>query len=139
MIYAGKFLLGLVALLAGVALSLWFLWSTVKKSEDPGRVLFKWIITGIVFAILVGMGLSLHRSGPGGAFAVPIGAAVFGVFLGILWAPHLGAMLAKPFTSFYDGGSQEVEERPFYAIARAKQKRGTPHQCQVARRTLSGT
>jgi tetratricopeptide (TPR) repeat protein len=121
---AGKFLIGLAGLLAGVFLVSWFIWSTVRKAEDSARVLFKWIITGVVFAILVGLGLSLHRGGMAGAYIVPPVAAVFGVFLGILWAPHLGAALAKPLTSFYDGGSQEIEERPFYAIARAKQKRG---------------
>jgi tetratricopeptide (TPR) repeat protein len=111
-------------MLVGGALSVWFLWGTLKKSEDPGRVLFKWIVTAVVFVILVKMGVSLNRAGQLGPIVVASGAAILGVFMGILWAPHLGALLAKPFTSFYDGGSQEVEERPFYAIARAKQKRG---------------
>jgi tetratricopeptide (TPR) repeat protein len=121
---AGKFLVGLAGLALGLFLLGWFIWTTVRKAEDSGRVLFKWIITAVVFAILIGIALSLFRGGIGSAYIVPPVAAVFGVFLGIMWAPHLGAALAKPLTSFYDGGGQEVEERPFYAIARAKQKRG---------------
>ncbi len=121
---AGKFLYGLVALLLGLFVVGWFIWTTVRKAEDSGRVLFKWIVTAVIFVILIGIALSLYRGGIGSAYIVPPIAAVFGVFLGIMWAPHLGAIIAKPLTAFYDGGGQEVEERPFYAIARAKQKRG---------------
>jgi outer membrane protein assembly factor BamD (BamD/ComL family) len=121
---AGKFLIGLAALVLGLFVLGWIVWTTVRKAEDSGRVLFKWIVTAVVFVALIGLALSLFHGGIEGAYIVPPIAAVFGVFMGIMWAPHLGAMIAKPLTSFYDGGSQEVEERPFYAIARAKQKRG---------------
>jgi tetratricopeptide (TPR) repeat protein len=66
------------------------------------------------------------------AISLPIIAAIFGVVMGILWAPHIGALIAKPFTSFYDGGSAEVEVRPFYSIARAKQKRGNYQEAIAA-------
>lgn len=116
----GKIVTGLAGLLAGAALTVWWIWRTLKQAEDPGRVLFKWILTVVIFGVLIGLAASLGRN----ALVLPGIAAMFGVVLGILWAPHLGASLAKVFTGFYDGGSQEVEERPFYAIARAKQKRG---------------
>ena len=122
--HAFKLIAGLGGLVLGGGLAIWFVWGTIKKAEDPARVLFKWIVTIVVFAILIKMGVSLNRSGQLGAIVVASGAALLGVFMGIIWAPHLGAVLARPFTSFYDGGSQEVEVRPFYAIARAKQKRG---------------
>ena len=120
----GQFLLGFVSLLIGAGLTIWFIWRTIKKAEDPGRVLYKWIVTIVVVVILVVFSVKLGAVGPAGAFIGPIGAACFGVVLGILWAPHLGALLAKPLTSFYDGGETEPELRPFYSIARAKQKRG---------------
>lgn len=120
----GQFLLGLLALLVGAALAVWFVWKTVQKSEDPGRVLFKWIATAVILGILLFTGGSIRGLGWAGAFVGPIAAAAFGVVLGIIWAPHLGALIAKPFTSFYDGGDTELEVRPFYSIARAKQKRG---------------
>jgi tetratricopeptide (TPR) repeat protein len=121
---AARVLIGLAGLVGGALLTVWFVWHTVKQADDPGRVLYKWIITGVIFIILLGLGAMISGSGRGGAFLIPAGAAAFGVVLGILWAPHLGAVLAKPLTSFYDGGAQEIEVRPFYAIARAKQKRG---------------
>ena len=121
---AGQFLTGLLALLAGAALTIWVIWKTIKKSEDPGRITYKWVISGIAFVFLVFLGTRIGAMGYAGAFIGPIVAAVCGVVLGILWAPHLGALIAKPFTSLYDGGEKEPERRPFYSIARAKQKRG---------------
>ena len=120
----GQFLLGFAALIGGAWLTLWFIWRTIKKSEDPGRVTYKWVITIIFFVSLVILGASLQKFGYAGAFIGPIVAAALGVILAILWAPHLGAVLAKPITSFYDGGDPEPELRPLYSIARAKQKRG---------------
>ena len=116
--------LGTIALLAGAALSVWFVWRTVKQAEDPGRVFVKWIATGAIFIMLLVVGAGSDSGNWGSAFVVPIAGAVFGIVLGILWAPHLGALLASPLTSFYDGGGAEVEARPFYSIARAKQKQG---------------
>ena len=120
----GQFLLGLTALLAGAALVLWFVWHTMKKSHDPGRILFKWTISFVFLIVLVVLGAKLGAFGYAGAFIGPITAAIFGIILAILWAPHLGAVLAKPITSFYDGGDEEVEVRPLYSIARAKRMRG---------------
>jgi tetratricopeptide (TPR) repeat protein len=118
------FLIGLLALLIGASLAIWFVWRTIKKAEDPGRIIYKWGISFVFLVFLVFLGAKISAIGPGGAFIGPITAAICGIILGILWAPHLGALLAKPFTSVYSGGDVEPEVRPFYSIARAKQKRG---------------
>jgi len=120
----GPFLTIFAALLSFVVITAWFFWKTVKKSEDPARMIFKWVISGVVLIILVIVGLNIRRMGYAGAFIGPIVAAIFGILLGILWAPHLGALVARPFTSLYDDGDAEVELRPLYSIARARQKRG---------------
>lgn len=120
----GDFLIGLLALLIGASLTIWFIWRTIKKAEDPGRIIYKWGISFVFLVFLVFLGGKISAIGPGGAFIGPITAAICGIILGILWAPHLGAVLARPFTSFYNGGDVEPEVRPFYSIARAKQKRG---------------
>lgn len=117
-------LLGLATLLAGGALAAWLVWRTVKKAEDPGRIAAKWVITVVALGILLSVGATTKMGDMSSAFIVPITAAVIGVVLGIVWAPHLGALVAKPFTTFYDGGEAEIEERPFYSIARAKVKLG---------------
>lgn len=120
----GAFLLGLVGLIIGALIAGWVVWKTIIKSEDPGRVAYKWVASGVILCILVYGATKLGKFGYAGAFGGPIIAAAFGVLLGALWAPHIGGLIAKPFTSFYDGGEAEPELRPFYSIARAKQKRG---------------
>lgn len=132
---AGQFLIGLATLIGGAGLTIWFVWHSVKKSDDPGRLLTKWIATGIVFGILVFLGASAQGAGYGGAFMIPAAGAAFGVVLGIIWAPNLGALIAKPFTSFYDGGDAEPEVRPLYSMAKAKRNRGNYKEALAAVRT----
>jgi tetratricopeptide (TPR) repeat protein len=129
--HARPFIIIFAALLSFAALTAWFAWKTIKKSEDPARMIFKWILSGVVLIILVFVGLNIRGMGYAGAFIGPIVAAIFGIGLGILWAPHLGALIAKPFTSLYDDGDAQAEVRPLYSIARAKVKRGL-YQAAIA-------
>ncbi|MGN6386741.1 MAG: hypothetical protein ACTHMT_10935 [Verrucomicrobiota bacterium] len=112
-----KFLVGLAAMVGTAALAGFVAWYFIKKSENPGSLVVKWIVTFIAFGALIGFVAGMGVAGP------PIAAAV-GVVLGIIWAPSLGAIIAKPLTSFYDGGDAMIEDRPFYSISRAKQKQG---------------
>lgn len=114
--YGSKIAFGLLVMAAGFAASLWLGWRFLKKSYDPGKLLVKWIMTGLGLTILLWVANT-------GIIAVLV-AAVLGIILGIMWAPNLGAMLAAPLTSFYDGGDIEPEARPFYSIANAKRKQG---------------
>jgi tetratricopeptide (TPR) repeat protein len=111
-IVAGLVILASCALGAGLLAR-----HALRNSDDPMALIVKWIITGAVFGYLI---VGVLRFGP---FA-PLVAAVLGVSLGIMWAPNLGAMIAKPFTSFYDGGTSIVEPRPLYSMAEAKRKKG---------------
>lgn len=114
--YALKIALGLTVLVASFAATAWLAWKFLKKSDDPGKLIARWTITGFLLVVLLFYADS-------GVFAVMV-AVTLGVILGILWAPSLGAMLANPLTSFYDGGDVMPEERPFYSIANAKRKQG---------------
>jgi tetratricopeptide (TPR) repeat protein len=63
-------------------------------------------------------------SSQAGAFiGVPF-AAVCGIVLAIIWRHSLADMVAKPFASLYDGGSEEPIPRPAYSTAQSKQKKG---------------
>jgi len=106
----------------------WLLVRTLKKSDDPGRLIAKWVITA---ALLVVLGVFAKRSlgASGGSFAGGAGLAmviagslaVFGILLGVLWASNIGATISKWFENLYLG-SGETEPQPFYAIAEAKRK-----------------
>jgi tetratricopeptide (TPR) repeat protein len=96
----------------------------LRNSDDPWRLIFKWIVTGTLMGYLI---LGTLKS----PVYAPMVAAILGVILGIMWAPHLGALIAKPFTSLYDGGDVAPEVRPFYSIAEAQRKKGKYNQAVV--------
>lgn len=108
--------MGLVSLVFVLCVISWGLWRVLARSEDPARLLVKWVVT----VILAGLIVWSAKLGPFGVPAV----AVLGVILGIMWAPNLGAMLASPLTSLFDGGGREIEPAPLYSIAIAKRKMG---------------
>lgn len=107
-----------LAVLGGMG---WLLFQSIKRSEDPARVLFKWTLT-----LIMAVGLLVFASGMEGlsrVVAVPACVA-FGVVLSFLWAPHLGALIARSLTSLYDGGQVEPDPAPLYSIAEARRKQG---------------
>jgi tetratricopeptide (TPR) repeat protein len=108
-----------------VAMSLAFgalaVWS-IRKSEDPARTAFKW---GLTFVLVICVYWKVFPMADQGGLATFIAMAicmVAGLVLFITWRQEIGALVAKPFTSLYDGGDVPPEPRPFYSIARARQK-----------------
>jgi len=92
-------------------------WAWSRRSEDPPLVLALKI--GLSTALLLGAGYCILAFHP--IIGVPL-AAVCGILTGVLWARNIGAALAKPLTGLYDGGDEEPELVPFYAIAQAHRK-----------------
>lgn len=116
----GLFILLLVVLLAG-GLVYW----TMKNSADPGRMLFKWILTAIMLGVLFGVvGPIVGEGGYGGAFVGIPATAVCGLVFFIIWRHSICGLVAKPFTSLYDGGDAQIDPQPMYSTARARQKQG---------------
>lgn len=113
-------------ILGGAVLALgWLVVSTIRRAEDPARMLFKWIFTFIVIAIMVFKVAPLvGKGGYAGAFGgIPL-AAVCSLALGITWRRELALLVANPLTSLYDGGSVPPEPRPAYSVAQSRQKQG---------------
>lgn len=108
--------LGLLAFLG------WLMVRSLKRAYDPARLIFKWAISAAVLVAVFAFTWKVRDSTL--AVLAPVAALVAGVIFSILWAPHLGALFAKPLTSLYDGGDQEPEPQPFYSIALAKRKKG---------------
>jgi tetratricopeptide (TPR) repeat protein len=128
--YAAKILLGLAAMAAAFGVVLWALWKSLKKSYDPGSLLVKWIVTVVVFGMLIYLGVRAGSAGWGGAFIIPITGACLGIILGIMWAPSNGALLATPLMELYEGG-EASEPKPLYSIAQAKRKQGKYRDAQT--------
>ena len=58
----------------------------------------------------------IHRHAAGGGLCA--------IVLTIIWRHNIADLIAKPFTSLYDGGSEEPIPKPAYSIAQSKQKKG---------------
>lgn len=109
------------------AITVWVMVSWLRRSDDPKGIVYKWILTALLFAALLGLGAFAGSGGVGGAFMVPLLTAAVGIILGILWAPNIGGLLASPITSAFEGDGEAVR-RPLYSRAVAQRKRGNHGQ-----------
>ena len=108
--------IGLLFLLGIVLVIGWRLWRTLGRTDDPAKLAMKWLVTAAAVFVL-------YHVLPWGIPGLLVGL-VLGIFLSILWAPHIGALVSQPITAIYDGGDQESDARPLYSIAEAKRKQG---------------
>src|ERR1035441_4788200 len=116
---------GIVLLTIGLSAIGWFMVRCLKRSDDPARLIFKWVLTGGVVGCLVWVvGPMVSRGDYAAAFiGVPMTAAA-GIVLTIIWRHNIANMIAKPFSDLYDGGSQEPIPHPAYSVGQSKQKQG---------------
>jgi tetratricopeptide (TPR) repeat protein len=102
----------------------WVVWRSIKKSEDPARTAFKWLLTlGILLYIRFSV-FPMADKGGMAAFSAVASCMICALVMFITWRIEIGSIVAKPFASLYDGGDQPPEPTPFYSIARARQKQG---------------
>ncbi len=96
------------------ALVFWY-WSR-KSIDPPGILIIKLALSTALLSMAVWSIISLHP-----IFGVPLGA-ICGIVIGILWGKNIGNAVARPLADLYDGGTEEPEQKPFYAIAEAHRK-----------------
>lgn len=103
-------------------LIVWTFYRWLSNSEEPRQLIGKWIGT----LISVGVIFLLTRLTPSyaSAFAVPGTVTLIGIVIAVIWAPHIGEWVAKPLTSLFDGGDDEIEPAPLYSIAINKMRKG---------------
>ena len=117
--------LGTVGLIVAIGLVGVGVFYMLRKSEDPSRMFFKlaFTIPFVIFCILLG-----GKMGPFGPFLIVLMAVV----LSYMWTPHIGELLAKPLTSLYDGGDEQIEPKPYYSVALSKRKLNRPFEAIAA-------
>jgi len=119
--------LGSLALL--LALIGWGLWYWLKKSEDPGELIVKWIVSAVILAVLGLVVVPIVAKGGYGAAFIGIPAtAVCGLALAMVWRRNIASVVANPVGSLYDGGNARVDPQPYYSIVEARRKRGHYHE-----------
>jgi tetratricopeptide (TPR) repeat protein len=112
---------GTLVLLLALLMGGWFVWTTIRKSEDPLRMVVKWIVTALVLWFMfakIGPSLLVNP-----LVALPF-LALCGVILAITWRHSIASLLADAVASLFDGGTAPPEARPYYSTAQAHQKRG---------------
>ena len=114
-------ILMIFGMVAGVG---WVLWRTLKKSDDPPKLIFKWGVSIIVIGYLVRNVMPDVAGGGMGAIGGILQTCVIGLVMAIIWRHNIAMMIAKPFGSLYDGGDEADVPKPFYSTARAKRMRG---------------
>ncbi len=115
---------GLLILVAALGCVLWIIWRSLKKSEDPGGLVSRFIVTGILLGILIfKIAPIVAEGGIAAAFSIPFVAAI-GIMLAITWAPSWATMLFKPLFNVFDGGEPDGEMTPQYSLAEAKRVKG---------------
>ncbi len=103
---------GIIALAIATGFIGWLLLRCLKRSDDPARLLFKWILTAPVVYILLFKLEPWASSSQAGAFiGVPLVAAC-GLALAAIWRHNIADLIATPFGSLYDGGSEEPIPTP---------------------------
>ena len=113
--------LGSAGLVVAVGLIGWGIFHTLKKSDDPAKMLFKLAFT---VPFLVGCLWLGSKMGPFGPFLIVFMA----IIMTVMWTPHIAEMLFSPLTNLFDGGSEPPEKKPLYSIALTKRNRGKPHE-----------
>ncbi len=103
----------------------WFVWYTVRKSDDPARMLFKWVLTaGMLVVLFVFVGGIISGGTYAAAFVGVPAAAACGIVFAIIWRHSITGLIAKPFGALYDGGDTETIPHPAYSVAQSRQKQG---------------
>lgn len=117
--------LSIGSLVLFLALIVWGMWLWLKKSDDPGELIFKWVISAIISAVLVFVVVPIvAKGGYAGAFVGIPATAACGLAYAIVWRKNIAGLIANPFGALYDGGTAELDPQAYYSIAQAKRKRG---------------
>ena len=110
----------------------WLFWYALKKSDDPAKLIFKWVLTAAVF--WAGLKYALPAYAEGGLSAIyGLGLTMsLAMAFNVLWRHSIIEILIKPLTNIFDGGSEPPPPKPVYSIALAKRKTNRPLEAIVA-------
>ena len=118
----------------------WLFVRSVKASEEPRKIVFKWVVTVALVTGEFFLARHIIKSiQPGDivgnflpALMLLMSVVACGLTVAVMWGKHIIGTIASPIASLYDGGRQEIEPKPFYSIAIAKRKSGRPLEAIVA-------
>jgi tetratricopeptide (TPR) repeat protein len=113
-----------VEIIVTVGILGWLIWLSIRKAEDPARMIFRWVLTAGAIVFMYFEAFPLLR---GEGYDVIFGfilVMVCGVSMIVVWRHSIGAVIAAPFGALYDGGNVPPEPRPAYSVGQARRKQG---------------
>ena len=110
----------------------WLFWRSLRRSHDPAKLIFKWLLTAVVVALELKIAMpEFARGGLEAVFGLVL-TMIFSLAVNIIWRNSIIEIIAKPITSIFDGGEEPPEPKPVYSIALARRKQGRPLEAIVA-------
>jgi tetratricopeptide (TPR) repeat protein len=106
--------------------AIWLFIRSLKRSENPAKLIFKWLFTAIVFGFVVTVAVPGFREGGADALHALLLMLICGLAMAVTWRHSLIDIIAKPLTSEIDGGNEPPEPKPCYSIVLAKRKLSKP-------------
>src|SRR5215475_12333787 len=103
---------GTVILLVAIGLFAWLMARSLKRSEDPPRLIVKWVVSAIVIGFMLWKISPLAESGGSGSWMAVVMTLICGLILAVIWRHSMGEIIARPFEVLYNGGDIAPEPRP---------------------------
>lgn len=101
---------------------------TIRRSDKPGKLTFKWIVTAATIATITLLFTKFFN--PTGtlnfaaAFFLAISAVVGGLILAVTWTSDVIFILTSPLTRLFWDEHEQIEPKPLYSAAQAQRKKG---------------
>jgi tetratricopeptide (TPR) repeat protein len=119
-------------LLIILGLAGWILFRSLKRSDDPPKLILKWIVTIVAVWLEFGVAVpNFIKGGFDGLYGLAV-AIIAGLTMVITWRHSIADLIANPIASLYDGGGEPPEPKPFYSVAISKRKLNRPLEAIVA-------
>ncbi|HWN96516.1 MAG TPA: hypothetical protein VNT99_15915 [Methylomirabilota bacterium] len=113
-------LLFVAVAIIGIILAL--LWRGLRRSDEPARLIFKWVLTLVIVGWVIYEARRAQGAGRLGVLLyVALPSAVVMIFV---WGRTIGEAVARPFANLFSGGSEEPDPQPLYSISESLRRRG---------------
>jgi hypothetical protein len=109
----------------------WLLLKTLKSSDDPPKLIFKWIFTAVTIGFVFKVVVPGFEAGGYDAIVGLILMLLCGLAMAVTWRHSIIDLVANPIASLYDGGNEPPELKPLYSIAYSKRKLNRPLEAIV--------
>src|SRR5579884_2640713 len=96
----------------------------IRRVRDKQALAVRVIVSLLLTALWFFPCRKLFEKGGGYSIAALCFTVAYGWLMAIVWVPAITGWVGGLFGSLFDGGTQQVEARPYYSAFRAKRTNG---------------